>query len=144
MFPLLPSSFGDVVAAASLAAKVFKALSDSTGSSFEYQSLVGESNALSNVLKLVEIALRSSTLNHAVVEGINAEAVRCRLVLEKLWDKIKGYQKTLGCAAEGSWTKSSWRKIGWGLFKADDIESFRSKLSAHREIIAGYLSASIL
>ncbi|KAI0064429.1 hypothetical protein BV25DRAFT_1823434 [Artomyces pyxidatus] len=140
MLPLTCSSFGDIVTAADLALRIFKALSDSSGSSFEYQCLVAELNSMFQVLKLVDFAVRSTPLRPDVVEGINAESARTRVLLERFWERIKGYQKSLGTGGSGS----SWRKIGWGLFKTDEITAFRTKLAAHRETIASFLMSSVL
>jgi serine/threonine protein kinase len=41
-------------------------------------------------------------------------------------DRISSYQKALG-GRKGA----SWRKIGWSLFKADEVANFRQKISQH-------------
>lgn len=135
------NSFGDIVTAADLALRIFKALNDSTGSSFEYQSLLAELNALVHVLTLIDFAVRATPLRADVIEGVHAECARARVVLDKLWERIRGYQRSLGGGRTGG---SSWRKIGWGLFKTNDIVGLRTQLAAHRETISNYLMASVL
>jgi hypothetical protein len=50
MFPIIPGSFGDIVAATKLALTIYKTLSDSTGSSFEYQCLMDELHSFHHAL----------------------------------------------------------------------------------------------
>ncbi|KDQ51543.1 hypothetical protein JAAARDRAFT_40993 [Jaapia argillacea MUCL 33604] len=51
--------------------------------------------------------------------------------MTKFEDKIQGYKKALGRGGSGS----SWRKIGWGLFKKQEIVELRTKLATHRQNI---------
>ena len=54
---------------------------------------------------------------------IAAEITTCLELLKKFDDRIKSYQKALG-GRKGA----SWRKIGWSLFKANEVASFRQKI----------------
>ncbi|OBZ78346.1 hypothetical protein A0H81_02463 [Grifola frondosa] len=109
MLPISFSSFGDIVTAADLALRIAKALSDSTGSAFEYQCLVNELRSLSYVLKLADCAVKSTALRQDIRHGIDSEIARCRDIMNTLSNKIKKYQKMLGYGVG-----SSWMKIGWG------------------------------
>ena len=130
MFPISFNSFGDIICAADLALRIAKALSSSSGSSYEYQYLIQELNALAYALHLADAATRTGMLDRAVVNGILAEIARCQEVMDRLWERIRGYQKALG--ATGSSRGSSWRKIGWSLFKTKDVKETRERLATQR------------
>ncbi|KAF8955918.1 hypothetical protein BDZ97DRAFT_1708710 [Flammula alnicola] len=136
MLPFVPSSFGDIVAAATLALSIYKALSDSTGSSYEYQCLISELRSFHHALLFVNNVIRATSPNETVVQDIQEEAATCLKLLENFWDRIKSYQKALG----GGGRNSSWRKIGWGLFKANEVAEFRQKLSQHKQNLTVFLS----
>jgi len=138
MFPFLPTSFGDIVAAASLAFSIYKSLSESTGASFEYQCLTSELLAFHRALQFLDRILCATPPSETVAKDIKEEAATCLKLLEMLWGRIKSYQKALG---GGGGRNSSWRKIGWGLFKANEVADFRQKLSRHKENITLFLSA---
>ncbi|KDR84631.1 hypothetical protein GALMADRAFT_55764 [Galerina marginata CBS 339.88] len=137
MIPL-PSSFGDIIAAANLALSIYKALSASAGATYEYQCLVDELYSFHLALKSVDQVLANSAISPSDVHAINEEAASCRNLLEKFWDRIKSYQKSLGGGGR-DW-KDSWRKIGWGLFKTNEVADFRQKISQRKQTIAIFLS----
>lgn len=136
MIPLVPASFGDIVAAGNLALAIYKALSDSTGSSYEYQCLVDELHSFERALRTVELAIAISPPSGRLAQDIREETTTCLNLLKTFFDRIQSYQKDLGTGSKGA----SWRKIGWGLFKADEVRNFRQKLSQHKLNIILFLS----
>jgi len=131
-----PSTLGAIVSAAKLAFKIYKALSASTGSSEEYQCLIQELRSFERALRMVEHAIATTPPGERLAQDIAAETTTCLDLLEKFHDRIKSYQKALGGGGKGA----SWRKIGWGLFKADEVASFRVKLSQHKQNVLVFLS----
>ncbi|RDX54696.1 hypothetical protein OH76DRAFT_1398079 [Lentinus brumalis] len=149
-FPISFSSFGDIVTAVDLAMRISKALSSSCGSSYEYQYLIQELDALAHVLQLADTATRTGMLRQDVVRALVAEIGRCREVMDALWERIRGYQKALGDSsgktvtgrtARGGGGGSSWRKIGWALFKTQDVQETRAKLATHRANLTTLMTA---
>jgi len=137
MFPLVPASFGDIVAAAGIARSIYKTLSHSTGSSYEYQCLIAEVHSFEQALRTIHGAISVTTLSARDTQDIEAETTRCFELLKKFLESIKSYQKALGGSGKGA---NSWRKIGWGLFKAGEVASFRQKLSQHKQNITVFLN----
>ena len=131
-----PPSFGDIVSAANIALSIYKALSDSMGSSYEYQCLIEELRSFERALRMVDYALATTPPGERLTQDIVAETTTCLNLLKAFHDRIKSYQKALGGGRKGS----SWRKIGWGLFKADEVTSFREKLSQHKQNVLVFLS----
>ncbi len=133
-----------------LAMRISKALSSSSGSSYEYQYLIQELDALAHVLQLADTATRTGMLRQDVVRALVAEIGRCREVMDALWERIRGYQKALGVSsgktvtgrtARGGGGGSSWRKIGWALFKTQDVQETRAKLATHRANLTTLMTA---
>ncbi|KAF8811589.1 hypothetical protein BYT27DRAFT_7089287 [Phlegmacium glaucopus] len=140
MLPLVPASFGDIVAAAGIARSIYKALSDSTGSSSEYQCLITELHSFEQALIMVEHAITVIPPSGRLAQDIAAETTTCLELLKTFLDRIKSYQKALGGGGKGA----SWRKIGWGLFKTDEVASFRQKLSQHKQNITVFLNGLMI
>ena len=135
MIPLfVPSSFGDIVTAVNLVHSIYKALSDSMGASYDYQSLIKELRDFEQALKIANLAITAAPPTGDVAIDIAAQIKSCLELLKTFHDRIKSYQKALG-GGKGS----SWRKIGWSLFKADEVASFRRKISHHTQKISLFL-----
>ncbi len=133
---MVPPSFGDIVTAANIALLIYKALNDSTGSSYEYQCLIEELRSFEQALRMVDLAIAMTPPSGRLAQDIAAETTTCLNLLKAFLDRIKSYQKALGGGRKGA----SWRKIGWGLFKADEVASFREKLSQHKQNIVMFLT----
>ena len=142
MIPLIPASFGDIVTAANIAQSIYKALSASTGSSYEYQCLITELRDFERTLRAVDLAISVSPPSGDLAQDIGAETTRCLELLKTFLKSIEPYQKALGGSGKGahSWRKLG-RKIGWVLFRAEEVESFRRKLSHHKQNITLFLNS---
>ena len=125
-------SFGDISTAVSISRTIYKTLSDSTGSSYEYQSLIEELRSFERALTMVDCAIATTPPGGNLTQTIANETTTCLALLNAFLDNIKSYQKALGGGKKGA---ASWRKIGWGLLKADDVARFREKLSQHKQNI---------
>ena len=134
MLPFVPSSIGDIVTAANIVHSIYKALSDSMGASYDYQCLIMELRSFEPALKIVDHAITVATPTERDALDIAAETSTCLELLNTFHDRIKSYQKALG-RGKGA----SWRKIGWSLFKADEVASFRQNISQHKHNISLFL-----
>ena len=135
MFPFVPSSIGDIVTAANIVHSIYKALSDSMGASYDYQCLITELCSFERALKIVDLAITVAPPTGRDALDIEAEITTCLELLKTFHDRIRSYQKALG-GGKGA----SWRKIGWSLFKADEVASFRQKISQHKHNISLFLN----
>ena len=131
----VPSSFGDIVAAANVVHSIYMALSDSMGASYDYQCLISELHFFEQALKTVDRAVTLAPPTGRDALDIAAETKTCLELLKKFDDRIKSYQNALG-GRKGA----SWRKIGWSLIKADEVASFRQKISQHKQNITLFLN----
>ena len=131
---LVPSSFGDIVTVANIVHSIYMALSDSMGASYDYQCLITELRSFEQVLKFVEVAINAAPPTGCDALYIVAEITTCLDLLKKFDDRIKSYQKALGGKKS-----ASWRKIGWSLFKANEVASFRQRICHHKQNISLFL-----
>ncbi|TDL24237.1 hypothetical protein BD410DRAFT_786344 [Rickenella mellea] len=137
MFPVTFGSFGDIVTAAQLAAQIVKALSSSCGSSVQYQELIEELRSLAATLQMAHSAAMKCT-SYPRAEDMQVvvdEITQCRSVLARFPDRIHGYQKSLGKGGTGS----SWRKIGWSLFKTQDVVDMKAKIAGYKETVTLFM-----
>ena len=125
-------SMSDIATAASVSRSIYKALSDSMGSSYEYQCLIEELRSFERALIMVDCAIATTHPGGHLIRTIANETTTFLALLNAFLDNIKSYQKALGGGRKGV---ASWRKIGWGLLKADDVARFREKLSQHKQNI---------
>jgi hypothetical protein len=135
MLPFVPTSFGDIVTAASIVHSIYKALSDSMGASYDYQYLIMELRSFEQALKIVDLAITAATPSGRDTLDIAAEITTCLELLKTFYDRIRSYQKALG-GGKGA----SWRKIGWSLLKADEVAIFRQKISHHKQNMSLFLN----
>ena len=134
---MLPG-IGDFIALATLATQIAKALSDSYGSSAEYQDLIEEFRSLSSTLTIVDQQLSAVTLtpqSQNLVEHITSETEQCRSTIEKFHKSIESYKQALGPGASHrrrDLPRNIWYKICWSLFKKGDIVATKTKLTQHQ------------
>ena len=114
---------------------IYKALSDSMGASYDYQCLIAELRSFERALKIVDHAITVAPPTGRDALDIAAETKTCVEMLKKFDDRIRSYQKALG-GGKGA----SWRKIGWSLFKSDEVASFRQRISQHKQNISLFLN----
>ena len=139
MLPIVPASFGDIVTAVDIVHSIYKALSDSMGASYDYQCLIMELRSFEQALKIVDLAIAVAPPTGRDAFDIATETTTSLELLKKFDDRIKSYQKALG-GRKGA----SWRKIGWSLFKADEVASFRQKISQHKQNITLFLNGLMM
>lgn len=144
VFSLTFGAFGDIVAAIQLTLQLVKILNDSSGASYEYQYLIAELRSLATAFHSVQQTLSSTPLdnsNQHAINAIHSEVARCRSTMEDLWEKIEGYRRSLGDGNSKSSWQISWRKIGWGLFRKEDLVNARAKLAQSKDTILLFLSS---
>ena len=98
-----------------------------------------ELRSFEQALKIVDRAISVAPPTGRDALNIAAETTNCLELLKTFHDRIRSYQKALG-RGKGA----SWRKIGWSLFKADEVASFRQKISQHKQNITLFLNGLML
>jgi hypothetical protein len=133
---LLPSSFGDIAAAAHIAHVIYNALRESTGASSDYKSLIEELRSFQKALHFAGQVLKTTPVSDSVRQDIEAESTRCREMLQKFWDRIQRYGVILSGRRS---LRAICLKIIWAIFKPEEVASFRRKLLHHKLNIEVFL-----
>ncbi|KAA1476269.1 hypothetical protein DENSPDRAFT_884201 [Dentipellis sp. KUC8613] len=119
--PLVAFSFGtvgDIIAVVQLLNQVRQALCDSTGSAVEYQALIGDLDALADVLGAVQHAFDPPSYQPALRRDVPVSTANaCAHALRT------------SAGGSGSMMKDSWRKVGWALFKKPELEEIRRRVT---------------
>ena len=143
MIPFIPNSFGDIVTAANLVWAIYTALRETKGAAEDFQSLIQELKSFHHALNLVYIIVSKVSPKETMAKCILAEILVCIEFLRNFHHSIEGYQRKLGDGnTRSSWYSSSWHKIGWSVFKRQDIANIRSNVSRHQQIIEMYLNGA--
>lgn len=138
-------SFGDVLSILKIAYDVRALLSESKGASEEYQQLLAELDASLRTLHLVQgvfLAKDAASLPPDVQMAIQQSVSNSRTLILDLYVKIARFRSSLQKGGSGSMMRDSWRKIGWGLFKQDELIESRRRLSEQTNIIRSLLGLS--
>ncbi|THH12861.1 hypothetical protein EW146_g7299 [Bondarzewia mesenterica] len=127
-------SFGDIVAVIQLARSISNALSESAGSSKEYQMLIAELDSFSGTIETVQDAMSSARgLSTSVENAIRHALGLCHGILKDIESKIIGYKESLNKGGTGRAVRDLWRKIGWALFKKEELVEMRRRLHGQLE-----------
>ena len=121
-------SVGDFVAAANLAYKLVLALSDSSGSSMEYQQLILDLSCVRRTLLQVEQMKNANQLNPSTINALRYQVENTKQPIRAFLEKTEKYRKALGGFGPSNTVKDSWRKIGWSLLKTDEVKALRDLL----------------
>ncbi|KAJ7436070.1 hypothetical protein B0H11DRAFT_666005 [Mycena galericulata] len=135
-------SFGDILATAQLAYRLSQILSDSAGSSMEYQELIIELDALGNALRGMHDIIDNHVIRQSVRNAIEYSLHRCRDLMNVFLDRIKNYKPALQKGGSGSSWRDNWRKIGWHIFRREELVELRLKLVEQKATINMMLSMS--
>jgi hypothetical protein len=105
-------SLGDFLAASNLISQVVCALREAGGSSFQYQRLRLELDALGLALREVDQLVPVEGLE-ATVEAIKATALSCQLPLREFLQSIAKYDQSLGAGHSAGIMKDVLYKVKW-------------------------------
>ena len=130
----MPSSIHGIATAAKFVRSIYEALGDTMGASYDYQCLIMELLSFEQALKIVDLVVTLAPPTGRDALDIGAETTTCLELLKTFDDRIRSYQNILD--EEGA----SWRRIGWSLFKADEVAIFRQKISKHKQNITLFLN----
>lgn len=140
-------SVGDILALIELATTMVKALSKSAGASKEYQDAITELDAFTTTLNSLAARLPAASsgltrLPPSVENALNHAVSQCRILLEDFRRRIEGYQHLVKQAGMKGGFAASWRRVGWGLFRKEELVALKTKLSQQMNIITVILSHS--
>ncbi|KAL8826328.1 MAG: hypothetical protein Q9170_007447 [Blastenia crenularia] len=129
--PVSFGSVGDIIAICQLVQSLVKTLSDTAP---EYQDLVSEIDALSNILRQIQ-RLSNNFETKADVSNINDEIRRCHSTLEIIQLKISKYKHSLSLKkGSGNPIRDGYWKLRWQNQK-ERVAIYKHQIAAHYRCI---------
>jgi hypothetical protein len=131
-------SVGDCISVCLLIKDAIQALDSSCGSSAEYQETIRELWALDRaLLEVVSLAQNfDATVELNALSHIARRAAdQCRGCIETFLKKIRGYEGALRVGGSGNKLRDIKGKLGWVLFKREDLARFRTEINGHSSAI---------
>jgi hypothetical protein len=121
-------SVGDFLAGANLAYRLIRSLSETRGASMEYQEVICELGYIQQTFLHVEHMNSSNIFSRATINAISHIMNTSIDVMARFLEKTEKYRQSLSNNGGQSLVADSWRKIGWSLFKKDELADLRNTL----------------
>ena len=137
-------SVGDCVAGANLTYRLIRALSETQGSSHEFQEAMGELSSLQQTFLLISQMKPSPLLDRATINAASHIVLSSMELIGDFFKRTESYRKRLSGAVSSPSYASSWQKIGWALFKREELKQLRDILHTKLGHINLLLSAANL
>jgi hypothetical protein len=119
---------GDFIAGANLSYRLVKALSETQGASLEYQEAITEIASLQQAFLQVSQMRASSTLQQATINMAGEIVMSSIKLIGAFLDKTQKYRERLCSRRPGSSVGDSWQKMGWVLFKKEELRQLKDAL----------------
>lgn len=126
-------AIGDFIAGANLAYQLIHLMTETRGASDEYQEAMSELCSIQQAFIHVSQITRSSILPQATLNSASFIVLSSMQIIAKFLDRSKRYRKGLSDPNTGG-VSASWCKVGWGLFKKDELVALRDQL--HCRLVA--------
>lgn len=134
-------SVGDALAGANLTYRVFRIMADSKGASIEYHEAMSELSAMQQAFLQVEEVRKNKMLPPATINAVSHIVLSSIDIIASFLDRTKMYQKQLEDSRH-SGIQNSWYKVGWTLYKSDELKSLRDTLHSRLTSVHLLLSAA--
>jgi hypothetical protein len=135
-------SAGDFIAGANLACTIVRALSESRGASTEYQDVIRELGCIQQTFLQVEQIRVSNLFSQATMNAITCIINSSIEVMAGFLERTDKYRQSLSGMSRQSFAKDSWRKIGWSLYKSEELTTLRDSLQTRLTSISILVSAA--
>lgn len=124
-------SCGDFIAGAYLSYKLIRALSESQGACIEYQEAIAEITSLQETFILISTMKPSDTLDIATINAASHFVMSSMNMIGDFLVKTREYRRKAK-AAGGPFNMSAWQRMGWVLFKKEELTTLKNDL--HQKI----------
>ena len=125
-------SVGDFVDASKLVYSLYKALSDSTGSSLEYQQVIFELDCTHRIFIQLQDLSATNQMSQACINGIGIIVSSSVKLIEPFLQRIEKYRKSLSAKRTASQAIVVWRKIGWSIHKPAELIALKENLRSNQ------------
>lgn len=137
-------SVGDFIAGANLAYQLLCTLPDSQGSSKEDQEVIQELGCVQQTFLHVEQMHSCNLFSKATLNAISYIINSSVEVMSNFFARTEKYRRSLSGNNGGhsSLYMDSWRKVGWSLFKKDELAGLRDTLQTRLTAISILVSTA--
>ncbi|KAI0202597.1 hypothetical protein F4808DRAFT_458768 [Astrocystis sublimbata] len=132
-------SVGDFIAGADLAHKLIKIMTETRGASIEYQEALAELCGIQQIFIQISQMSRNEILPKATLNSIAQIIMPSMGIIANFLDRTKHYQEKL---SGGNGLSSSWCKVGWALYRTEELKLLRNTLHARLTAINTLLAAA--
>lgn len=122
-------SVGDLIGAANLTFHLIKALQGSHDAGDDYRAAIHELGCMQQAFIRVGCLGANENVSEATFASASYIAMGAMDIIKVFLDKTKKYEKRLG-GLGNSGIAQNLRKVGWTLYKADDMKRLRETLHA--------------
>lgn len=133
-------SAGDFIAAATLIAKVTKALKDAGGAREEYQALVNELDLLQQILAKFQSDSEATDSGDACSSVARRQTKVTIAELTRFLETISKFHSSMGENSKSGWHRGIPRKTQWAVHYAAEVEKMRTRLGTQLQMILVALS----
>lgn len=127
------------MAGANLAYQLLRTLSDSQGSSKEYQEVIQELGCVQQTFLHVEQMHSCNLFSKATLNAISYIINSSVDVMSNFFARTEKYRQSL--SGNGGYM-DSWRKVGWSLFKKEELAGLRDTLQTRLTAISILVSTA--
>lgn len=140
-------SVGDFIAGAELTYKLICVLKDSRGASMEYQQTMHDLSAMQQAFLQVDRLRHNPAIPQATFNSMSHIVMSATDVISRFLKKSRDLKKSLGDDRDQQYQRTtsdifndSLVKIGWVLFKKDELKELRDALHSRLSSISLLLS----
>jgi hypothetical protein len=138
----LQYSLGDFVAGANMTYRLIRALSETKGACMEYQEAMSELGALQQTFLQVGYLRPSHTLSQATINAAAYIVLSSVELIGEFLRKTQKYRHRFTGAGPGNAVSDSWQKMGWVLFKREELRALKDALHLRLTNIGVLLSTA--
>jgi hypothetical protein len=122
-------AIGDFIAGANLAHRLIRIMAETRGSSEEYREAMTELCGIQQAFIYVSQIIRSGTLPKATVNSASYIVLSSMEIIAKFLEQTKEYRRQLEASGNNlGGVSGSWCKVGWALYKKEELRSLRDSL----------------
>ncbi|KAF2852035.1 hypothetical protein T440DRAFT_516993 [Plenodomus tracheiphilus IPT5] len=136
-------SVGDLIGAANLAQRLIQALRGSHDAGEDYRAAITELGYTQQAFFHVINLGSDKNLSRATFQSASCIVMGSIDIIQEFLDRTKKYDKRLGRFSAGpSGLAQGFRKVGWALFKAEDMKRLRATLHVKLTALGVLLAAA--
>lgn len=125
-------SVGDFLSAIHVVHSLYRVLSESTGSSIEYQQIIFELDCTHRIFVQLQDLCATNQLSQACINGIGVIVTSSVKLIEPFLRRIEKYRSSLSARRTASQAIVVWRKIGWSIHKPGELVALKDSLRSNQ------------